>query len=35
MLTSLVDDVLVTESGYDNLTTVPKEIDDLEKIISG
>ncbi|KAL8854994.1 MAG: hypothetical protein Q9221_000190 [Calogaya cf. arnoldii] len=29
------DDVLVTKDGYENLTTAPKGIDDMEKIIAG
>ncbi|KAL8829282.1 MAG: hypothetical protein Q9170_006244 [Blastenia crenularia] len=29
------DDVLVTKDGYENLTTAPKGIEDMEKIING
>lgn len=29
------DDILVTSDGYENLTTTPKEIDEVEKIING
>lgn len=28
------DNVFVTEIGYENLTTVPKEVEEIEKIIS-
>lgn len=30
----LTDNVLVTENGYENLTTVPKEVAEIERIIS-
>lgn len=30
----LTDNVLVTENGYENLTTVPKEVVEIEEIIS-
>lgn len=30
----LTDNVLVTENGYENLTTVPKEVAEVEGIIS-
>lgn len=29
------DDVLVTKDGYENLTTAPKGIEEMEKIIAG
>lgn len=29
------DDILVTKKGYENLTTVPKEIKDIERIMGG
>lgn len=29
------DCVLVTENGYENLTTVPKEIEDVEAVVQG
>lgn len=28
------DNVFVTENGYENLTTVPKEVKEIEEIIS-
>lgn len=31
----LLDDILVTAKGYENLTTAPKEIAEIEQIISG
>ena len=30
-----IDDVLVKEDGYENLTTAPKQFDELERIIDG
>lgn len=30
-----IDDILVTEDGYENLTTAPKEIEEVENIING
>ena len=29
------DNLLVTETGYENLTTVPKDPEELERIVSG
>lgn len=29
------DNILITKDGYENLTTVPKEIEDMEKLING
>lgn len=29
------DDVLVTKDGYENLTTAPKAIEEMEKIMKG
>lgn len=30
-----VDDVLVTKDGYENLTTAPKSVEEMERIIAG
>ena len=30
-----VDDVLVTKDGYENLTTAPKGIEEMEKMMAG
>ena len=35
MLMTMIDDVLVTKDGYENLTTAPKGIEEMEKIIKG
>ena len=29
-----VDDILITEDGYENLTTAPKTIEEMEDIIN-
>lgn len=31
----VLDDVLVTKDGYENLTTAPKTIEEMEKIMKG
>ncbi len=31
----VIDDVLVTKDGYENLTTAPKGIEEMERIIAG
>lgn len=31
----LIDNILVTENGYENLTPTPKEVDEMRKIITG
>lgn len=28
------DDILITRDGYENLTTAPKDIDEMKKIIN-
>lgn len=34
LLTSTADDILIKKDGYDNLTTAPKTIEEMEKIIN-
>ena len=34
VLTWGVDDILVTENGYENLTTAPKTVEEMERIIN-
>ena len=34
MLTVFADDVLITETGIDNLTTTPKGADEIEALMS-
>ena len=34
LLTLTADDILITKDGYDNLTTAPKMIEEMEKIIN-
>ena len=29
-----VDDILITEDGYENLTTAPKGVGDMERIVN-
>lgn len=29
----MVDNILITENGYENLTTAVKDVDEMEKII--
>jgi len=31
---TITDNILITESGYENLTTAVKEVDEMEKIIN-
>jgi len=31
----MVDNVLVTKSGYENLTTAVKDVEEMERIING
>lgn len=31
----VIDDVLVMKDGYENLTTAPKGVEEMERIISG
>jgi Xaa-Pro dipeptidase len=35
VLTSRIDNILITKSGYDNLTTAVKDVAQMEKIING
>lgn len=32
---SAADNILITESGYENLTTTAKEVEDMYKLING
>jgi len=34
-LTRATDNILITKDGYENLTTAPKDVADMEKIING
>jgi Xaa-Pro dipeptidase len=35
VLGSIEDNILITEDGYENLTDVPREADEMEALVSG